>query len=174
MFGVRLPISDIPLDSPRRAREAAREPVCNARSRVRILVVDDEEFITHLIHEVLRTQAGCFVARASNVDEAIQRIEEESFDAIISDIRMPRRNGTELLRWLGKFRPQMAGRFCFVTGDASVVDVGEEFGLGRVPVLRKPFQVDTLMEMIDCLLEGRGGAAVPPTEIQPGNQAGLR
>ncbi len=65
----------------------------------KILVVDDEEYVRVLYKEELEDEGYC-VSVASDGDEALRRIEEESPDLVILDIKMPGMNGIEVLRRL--------------------------------------------------------------------------
>ena len=62
----------------------------------RILVVDDEEAIREFLAECLRTQRYLVIEEADG-DAALRRLEAESFDLLITDLRMPGRSGLELL-----------------------------------------------------------------------------
>ena len=71
----------------------------------RVLVVDDEEQIRHMLRKIL-TRAGHEVHTAGNVAEAIAACEPAgAFDVVISDIAMPGNDGHELARWLANQCP---------------------------------------------------------------------
>jgi len=62
----------------------------------RILIVDDEETLCLLYKEEL-SREGYEVATAGNADEALALLKAEAFDLIVTDIRMPGRDGVELI-----------------------------------------------------------------------------
>jgi CheY-like chemotaxis protein len=66
-------------------------------SRGRVLIVDDHELDRRLSTLDLE-EAGYLVSEAGNVDEALQRLERQTFDAIVLDIRMPGTDGLTFLR----------------------------------------------------------------------------
>lgn len=62
----------------------------------KILVVEDEKSLCLLYKEEL-TKEGYLVKTASNADSALKMIKKQNFDLIITDIRMPEKNGIELI-----------------------------------------------------------------------------
>jgi len=117
-----------------------------ASAQARVLIVDDEPVIIGLIQEVLRLQMDCRVDEAHNGNEAIARLGEENYSLIISDVRMPEMDGFGLLEWVKANRPDRAGHFLFVTGDAGSPELNQRVENIGVPVLRKPFNIDALLE----------------------------
>ena len=65
--------------------------------KIRILVVDDDEGMLTMCAEALRGLADAEVALESSSPQAAERLAKESFDLLISDIRMPELSGIELL-----------------------------------------------------------------------------
>ena len=125
----------------------------------RILVADDEENVGNLVREILRRKLSGTIERVYNGEEAIARIEahtaaqaangsgaEPAFDLIVSDVRMPVKNGLELFRWIAANRPALVPRFLFITGHDGSNDMSDEIARSGVPVLRKPFTADTLVQ----------------------------
>lgn len=112
----------------------------------RVLIVDDEEFVRQFLQEVVRASFGCSVTVAVDGQEAIDKLQVESFDLILSDVRMPRVDGFQLRRWIAENKPELACRTIFVTGHAGSMEV--DFGLSHLPgtvVIRKPFTVDAIV-----------------------------
>jgi DNA-binding response OmpR family regulator len=62
----------------------------------RILIVEDEEALCLLYKEEL-TREGYAIVTAANAEEALAALEKEAFDLIVTDIRMPGRDGVELI-----------------------------------------------------------------------------
>ena len=71
----------------------------------RILVVDDEESMRHMLN-VLLTQEGYAVDSAGNGKAALDKVEEEGYDIILADVRMPKMDGKSLLKELQKRRKE--------------------------------------------------------------------
>jgi CheY-like chemotaxis protein len=113
--------------------------------RLEVLVIDDEEYITSLVHELLRTRLGCRVEQVHDGREGIQRLESSHFDLVITDIRMPGLDGFAVLGWIRDFRPALMPRVLVITGDSGSVPQDRELRALGVPALRKPFTSDELV-----------------------------
>ena len=118
----------------------------------KVLVVDDEPELVETITELLDFE-GIPVTGAGSVDQAIGALKDASekgapYTFIISDIQMPEKNGKELLKWvLGNESLIPKPYYTFMTGfsDDSEQDL---IGLGAQKVLKKPFSVDSLLDLI--------------------------
>jgi signal transduction histidine kinase len=109
-----------------------------------ILVVDDEPFITSLVHETLRSRLACRVVRAGSTEEALEFLESTRFQLIISDVRLPGLNGLGLFEQCRERWPDMAARFFFITGDPGSRELNAGLEMTGCPVLRKPFSIEAL------------------------------
>ena len=121
------------------------EPGPPRSGEVRILVVDDEQHIRDILAETLR-DAGYIVDMAVNGDEAVCKLRDAAWDALILDIRMPTRSGLELLQDL--HRTGAHPPILVLTGLASSDEMAEALRLGAARCVRKPFQVRSLLENI--------------------------
>jgi len=144
-FTVTLPpASSLPLFiEPPTAAElgAPASPACHG---ARVLVVDDEIVVSRVMQEIFRTKFGCQVDVAANGLAAFKRLAETRYALVISDIRMPEMNGTELYLWLREAQPEAARRFVFVTGHVGEEHLETEIAQLGVPVLAKPFTIAQL------------------------------
>jgi two-component system, cell cycle sensor histidine kinase and response regulator CckA len=113
--------------------------------RRRVLIVDDEEYITSMIQEVLRAEMNCTVERVTNGLRAVARLEQSDFDLVISDVRMPELDGFGLYEWLKENRPRLAENFLFITGDAGSQDLNQKLESLGAHLLRKPFTLERLV-----------------------------
>ena len=102
------------------------------------LVVDDEVGVRETLAEILRSSGHRVVVSGSG-REALERMDEERFDVILTDIRMPDLDGRALYREIERRWPERAARVVFVSGDTltSTLRVFAEES-GR-PVIEKPF-----------------------------------
>ena len=75
-------------------------------NRTRVLVVDDEISILHSIKQLLE-EKGLFVSLASNGSEALAKLENDSYDIVITDYYMPVMNGKELLNLVKERYPNI-------------------------------------------------------------------
>ncbi len=121
------------------------------KMRGRVLAVDDEPSILAMTSQVLSRQ-GIEVVTSTTVAESLILLQQQEFDVIVTDIRMPDGNGTQLRDFLQIFRPESRCRVLYVTGDPNVTS-GMKKRLGDVPVLIKPFHVQELVNAVTQLLE---------------------
>jgi len=108
------------------------------------LVVEDEELIGDMIREVLEGE-GYFVFVAQNGRVALKRLEEEVFDLIICDVKMPCMDGNKLYREVKDRYGVSEDRFIFITGD--IESLSSEISRDRV--LKKPFTVEELRSKVN-------------------------
>src|SRR5689334_4976755 len=101
----------------------------------RILVVDDEEGIRKLLSIAL-TRAGHEVRGAADARDAMALCASESFDVLLSDVRMPRLNGHELVQWVTKWHPAIRCVLMSAFDDADCQDCPFLSGCSLLP---KPF-----------------------------------
>jgi DNA-binding NtrC family response regulator len=103
----------------------------------RILVVDDDEIFRTALKSTLEAE-GYQIAVAANGKIAQNLIGVETFDSVISDIRMPEVNGIELLHFAKRTRPELP--VILMTGFAELEETNEAFQLGANQFLSKPFK----------------------------------
>jgi len=77
-----------------------------AESKARILVVDDEQGIRDLLKSEL-TRLGHSIETAVNGEEAVEKLHAEKFDVVITDIKMPKSDGIEVLANVKKISPEI-------------------------------------------------------------------
>ncbi len=165
VFTVSLPVSAAvepavlvaePLD-PSGARAAWRKAALAAR----VLVVDDEAVLRHLLQEQLRGIFGCRVELAANGAEALELAGQTRFDLIVADLLMPVMGGREFYLKLQEKSPESARRVVFVTGYAGGNEVDAEMTQWGRPVILKPFAKSRLEEVcrpyLDLTGEESGG-----------------
>jgi signal transduction histidine kinase len=117
----------------------------------RVLVVDDEISIRQLLSEILRLDRHS-VAVASSGVEAAALAEHESFDVIITDMKMPGMDGAAFYRQVRQRDPQQARRIIFITGDTVSPDTRAFLQRVSNPVLAKPFKIGPLRDAIESVL----------------------
>ena len=110
-----------------------------------VLVVDDEEYITNLVQELLRHRLGWRVESLHDVRQAIKRLEQQEFDLLITDLRMPNLDGFTLISWVRDSCPSMKNKVLVITGDSGSHSSDHELQSLGVPTLMKPFTPDQLV-----------------------------
>ena len=133
---------------------AASEPIAIAADRrtARILVVDDERSLRELLAIVLRRE-GYEVLLAENGRAAIDLLEREPVDLLISDIKMPDMSGVDVLRAAKRIDRDILG--IMITAFASTDTAVEAMRLGACDYLSKPFDVDLLKMKVREKIENR-------------------
>ncbi|MBW2038881.1 MAG: response regulator [Deltaproteobacteria bacterium] len=123
------------------------------KRRPTILIVDDEEAMVFSIQDYLSSYADCL--SATSYEEAISMLEKEKgISLIISDIRMPGRDGFDLLMWLRENRPKVKVVMTTAYGSPSVRALAKQ--KGAVMYLEKPLDLKQLMDMVREILERKG------------------
>lgn len=105
-----------------------------------VLIVDDEAMLRRILQLSLQRDRRFVADVASGGREAIQMLQSNHYNLVISDVRMAEVSGLELFRWIQRHQPQLASRFLFITGDVgniSLVDI-------ETPVLHKPLRIGEL------------------------------
>ncbi len=116
----------------------------------RVLIVDDEPEICELF-ALEFVEAGFEVQTAHNGRDALVKLQDSSFDFVVSDVRMPGGDGVELLDNLQKLkvpRPPLI----FVTGFA---DISEQDAIekGALKVFAKPIDVQIVLDFVKAQLQ---------------------
>ena len=122
------------------------------RAERSILVVDDEPGV-RLALQVNLTRHGLAVQVASDAKEAAEILRTESFDLVLTDVRMPGASGLELVRKIHEAWSEMA--VIVMTGQGSVADAVEAIRAGASDYIQKPVRTDALLLTIERALERR-------------------
>ncbi|NWF57254.1 MAG: sigma-54-dependent Fis family transcriptional regulator [Syntrophaceae bacterium] len=129
----------------------------------KILVADDELSMRQFL-EILLKKEGHRVVCAEDGQEAWARFQAEPFDLVISDIKMPKMDGLDLLRKIKEQRPALA--VIMVTAYASPEDAIAAMKAGAYDYLTKPFKLEEIKSVIHNALELTEGQA--PAEAPAG------
>lgn len=112
-----------------------------------ILVVDDEVNILEMIRENLRLE-GAEVTTALRARDGLAKLKHQSFDLILTDIKMPEMDGFKFYRSLVDQVPAMERKIIFLTGDMMNTETRQFLLEGRHPFLIKPFEINKLIEVV--------------------------
>jgi len=123
----------------------ARDRCDNASCAGRVLVVDDHAQARQSMADILR-QAGHRVDCYSSAAEALQAVECEAFDCIVTDLSMPGMNGVEFIIQLEKRR--YGAQVVMVTAYASVATAVEAMRHGAFDYIEKPFGVEQFERLV--------------------------
>jgi len=146
-FTVTLPGVTQPAPAP--APRAPRQTQGEGRPQpLDLLVVDDELVIRELLARYF-TSRGHAVVAASDAEQALRLAEHNSFDAIITDLRMPGMDGRTLIRRLRVLPSCRNTRFILSTGDETAIPAPAGSDEPVVDVVPKPYDVDALVNLVE-------------------------
>jgi DNA-binding NtrC family response regulator len=115
----------------------------------RLLVVDDEEALRTVLSSELTTE-GYEVRTAADGQEAIGELEKSAFDLVLLDIKMPRMNGFEVLKYVKEKHPKT--KVVMLTGFADLKNALESKKLGAEDFVSKPYDLVDLLTTIERVL----------------------
>ncbi|MBI2155262.1 MAG: sigma-54-dependent Fis family transcriptional regulator [Candidatus Rokubacteria bacterium] len=116
----------------------------------RILVVDDERSMREVLFSMLKKE-GYDVTVADGGEAAIEAVRREPFDAIITDVRMPKVDGLQVLRAIKELSPDTM--VIMITAFGSSETAVEAMKLGAYDYITKPFKYDEVTLNIRRALE---------------------
>lgn len=113
-----------------------------------VLIVDDFEAVTRTLYSAFESLGFKTILRAKDGKEALYRLEHNIVDIIVSDWKMPKMDGLQLLKRIRKMEAYKATPFVMLTGNLQQSDVIEAIEAGVSEYLIKPFSMVTLSERI--------------------------
>jgi two-component system, cell cycle response regulator CpdR len=116
----------------------------------RILLAEDDDSMRGFLERAL-AKAGYEVVAFPNGRDAFERLKDEPFTLLLTDIVMPLMDGIELARRAGELDPEL--KIMFITGFAAVTLNTELQPPKDARVLSKPFHLKDLVREVDRLLE---------------------
>lgn len=130
------------------------------KSAISILVVDDEEMMRNLLDKIL-SREGYRIRTACDGKQALELLQQDEVDLIISDMKMPRMNGFELLQRVKQEYPKTGVIIMTAYGDTYTVK--DALLLGADEYITKPFKSYEISLVVERaywrLLSSRGKSA---------------
>ena len=117
-----------------------------------VLVVDDEDSARSLCSDVV-ANSGMRVRSAATTEQALEILDQQSVDIVITDLRVPQLGGLELLRHIRDNYPQTS--VMVLTQYGTIESAVEATRMGAVDYLTKPFHVDELRNKLDRLVRAQ-------------------
>jgi DNA-binding NtrC family response regulator len=118
----------------------------------KVLLVDDDKEFLEILSERMKNR-DMEVTTASSAKEALKRLEDETFDAVLLDLMMPEMGGMEALQIMKRKQPEV--QVIFLTGHPSVPKGVEAMKLGAMDFMTKPVDLAELSEKIKQAKTGR-------------------
>jgi cyclic di-GMP phosphodiesterase len=119
-------------------------------AKPRVLLVDDERAVWQILGEKLGRSGYEWCGR-SNAEEALACLEQESFDAVVSDLKMPGMTGLQLLEEVHSRHPHLA--FVMATGEDDIRVAVDAMKHGADDYLVKPYHLDAAVESVRRALQ---------------------
>jgi len=123
-----------------------------SRGSLKILIVDDMTSMRKTLRQQLVSLGFASIVEAKDALEAMQRMEFEVFDLVISDWHMPAMSGFELLEFIRSQKRHEETPFIMLTREAARDSVLTARSAGVVHYLAKPFNVGALEEKLRAAL----------------------
>jgi PAS domain S-box-containing protein len=144
-FLVELPVTGV--GTPTKSTRTHGVPSMEAVQGASVLLVEDETALAAAVSEAL-TDAGLKVDHAGDGEEALARVRQNNYDAVICDLKMPRVDGMMLYRAMASATPTLARRVIFVTGDVAGTDAERFLEDSGCRWLAKPFRLADLLRAV--------------------------
>jgi len=112
-----------------------------------ILIVDDEEIIRDFLSEVLEDYE---ISIASDGDEALEQIKDKKFSLIITDLRMPKVAGEQVVKEARATYPDQ--KIIVMSGYSSLYTASQSVSNGACAFLSKPFSINELISAVESAL----------------------
>jgi DNA-binding NtrC family response regulator len=121
------------------------------QAKTRLLIVDDEEDMLRLLKRSLSADLDCEVQTASNAYQAMTLLEENPFDVVLADIRMPGMDGME---FLGRIKEGFPGLSVVMMTAFGTIDIAvQAIKQGAYDFITKPFEHEKLLHLLEKALE---------------------
>jgi two-component system chemotaxis response regulator CheY len=116
--------------------------------KMNILVVDDSSTMRRIITNTLRELGLRHITNAEDGDEALEKFRTNDFDLVLSDHKMPRMSGEELLEHIRKGDTNSNVPFIMITAESFRDNVMKAVQLGVSNYIVKPFTTQQLLEKL--------------------------
>lgn len=121
------------------------------KSHFKILIVDDEVTIVHLLKKILG-QEGYLVESTGSIDATKSKINQETFHLIIVDLHLQDGSGKTLYEWIESKNPSLSRAIIFLTGSISNSDIRQFVAEKNIKCLYKPFFPKELLVAVQQIL----------------------
>lgn len=129
---------------------------------IKILIVDDESIVVRSADRVLKAE-GYNVEGVLSGKDAILKMEQDTYNLVLTDLKMPEMDGITLIRWIRKFKPEVG--VVVITGYPSQETIKEALELGIIDYVPKPFTPSVLIDVVSRAVEWLKG--IPHVKEKP-------
>ncbi len=124
------------------------------KTRLRILIIDDEPIVCERLTHALE-KFGFEVEAQTDSQAALDRVVEQRFDVLITDLKMRGPSGMDVLHFVRERHP--ATKVIVITGFATVETAREVMKGGAIDFIPKPFRMSQLRDLILRIVEEQPG-----------------
>jgi DNA-binding NtrC family response regulator len=114
-------------------------------AKKKVLLLDDEPIVCERLKPALE-KIGFYVESYTDGQKVVDRVMEESFDVLVTDLKMQKPDGLEVMDFVRQHAP--ATKVIIITGFATVDTAVETLKGGAVDFIAKPFKIRTLCDLI--------------------------
>ena len=118
--------------------------------KIRLLVVDDEQSIRRLCMTIGST-LGFHCTEAESAEAALMRLDAETPDLVLTDLKLPSQSGVELLKQTKALLPRT--EVAIMTGHGSIESAVDAMKLGAYDYIEKPFRVEKMRLLLQRMAE---------------------
>jgi DNA-binding response OmpR family regulator len=114
-----------------------------------VLLIEDEPAVMALVRATLERSGYAVVCAPSGV-EGLRLLEAEKFLGVVSDMRTPGGvTGADVHAWVVRYRPELASRIVFITGDFANEETVTTLRKTGAPYVEKPFRVQQFIAVVE-------------------------
>jgi len=115
------------------------------KTRKKVLLLDDEPIVCERLKPALE-KLGFYVESYTESQKAVDRVMEEQFDVLVTDLKMQKPDGLEVMEFVRQHSP--GTRVIIITGFATVETATETMKSGAADFIAKPFRIRDLCDLI--------------------------
>jgi CheY-like chemotaxis protein len=113
-----------------------------------VLLIEDEPAVMSYVRAVLERSGYTVVCSESGV-EGLRQLESGQFMGVVSDMRTPGGvDGADVHAWIVQYRPELASRLVFITGDIANEETAATLQRTGAPCVEKPFRVQQFISVV--------------------------
>jgi len=116
-----------------------------SETKLKLMVLDDEPIVGKRLAPAL-SKINCEVETFTSSEAALEKLKEERFDILVTDIRMEGLDGIEVLEAVREFQPDL--KVILITGYATVEVAREAMAKGAFDFIAKPFKPQELRDVV--------------------------
>ncbi|MBI4458779.1 MAG: diguanylate cyclase [Acidobacteria bacterium] len=145
------------------AGHSLHEAATDGREPTRVLVIDDDELAVSVIRKLLETD-GCVMEAFTSPRQALARLAESRYDAILCDMWMGEMSGKDFYQQIQQDFPSYLQKIIFITGDFDSEATWEFIDEQQLPFVLKPFSLSELRRRLEEVV---GKQKAVPEAVEP-------